>query len=162
MGFFPPCFISRIKRCMALHFNTTMPDPMQLAIQHSSSPTTTSKVLPWPSMSPVLNPNKTHLERAGETCSRQSERPCNCAWVVSGTQAEVGDHSRASDSQHDPVPAWEILGSYWFWRTHLLLMCVSLSRKISSNWTFSWTRRVFKSWTLTRVSCKMKHDYSDF
>ena len=31
---------------------------MQYATPHSSSPTTTSKILPWPSMSPDLNPNK--------------------------------------------------------------------------------------------------------
>ena len=56
--FFLCCFISRIKHCMSLYFNSTMPDRMQHATPHSSTPTTMSKILPWPSMSLDLNPNK--------------------------------------------------------------------------------------------------------
>ena len=57
---FSCCFISGIKRCTALYFNMTMPDPEQQAtpqfltnnnVQHS----------PWPSTSPDLNPNKNTL-----------------------------------------------------------------------------------------------------
>ena len=48
------------------------------------------------------------------------------------------------------------------WRTHSLLMCVSLSRKIPSDWTFSWTKRVLTSWTLTWTNCKMKFDEPNF
>ena len=43
---------------MALYFNTTMQDPMQYATAQNSLPTTTSTILPWPSMSPDCNPNK--------------------------------------------------------------------------------------------------------
>ena len=52
------CFISSIQRWMALYVHTTMSDPMQHATPHSSSPTTSSKVLPWSSLSPDFNPNK--------------------------------------------------------------------------------------------------------
>ena len=106
-----------------------------------------------------LTPKQTYLERVGETRSRQSERPCKCAWVALGTKAGVGGHPNASDSQPDPVHASEMLGSNWLSkRTHPLLMCVSLSRKIPSDWTFYWMRRVFKSWTLTWINFKMKYE----
>ena len=104
------CFTSGIKRCMALHFNTTKPDLMQHATPHSSSPTTTSKLIHWPSMSPDLNPNK-HAWNELETSLRQNEHPCKHAWIVSGTRAGVGGHPKASDLQPDPVHAWEMLGS---------------------------------------------------
>ena len=55
---FFPRFILSIKRCMALYFNMTMPDPMQHATPHGFSPTTVSEIAPWPSTSPDLNPNK--------------------------------------------------------------------------------------------------------
>ena len=101
---------------------------------------------------PRLEPKQTHLERVGETCSRQSKRPWKCAWVVSGTQAGVGGHPNACELQPDPIHTCGMLGSNWFSRrTHSLLLCVSLSLKLSSNWTFSWTRRVLKSWTSIRI-----------
>ena len=56
--------------------HTTMPDRMQHATPHSPSPTTTSQILPWPSMSTDLKPKQTHLERVGETCSRQPLQMC--------------------------------------------------------------------------------------
>ena len=109
-----------------------------------------------------LKPKQIHLERVGETFSKQSKYPCKCAWVVLGTQAGVGCDPNACDSQPDPVHAWEILGSYWFWtRTHPLLMCMSTSHKIPSDCTFFLTRRVLKSWTLTCSNCKMKYDELD-
>ena len=40
------CFISRIKRCTVLHFNTTGPDPMLHATPHCSSPAITSEFSP--------------------------------------------------------------------------------------------------------------------
>ena len=56
-----------------------------------------------------------------------------------------------------------MLCSYWFSRrTHLLQMCISLSHKILSDWTFSGTRRVLESWILIWVNCKMKFDELDF
>ena len=144
------CFISRIKRCMELYFHMTAPDPMQYATPHSSSSTTRSKILPWPSLS-------TPLERQGETCSMQSERPCKCAWDVSGTQTVLGGHSSTSDLQRDPFHVSELLVSYWFpRRTHPLLMCACLICKIPIDWTFSWTRRVLKSWTLPWISWNKK------
>ena len=112
---------------------------------------------------PRLKPRQKHLERVGEMCSRQRERPDKCTWVVSETKAGVVGHPSPSDSQPDPVHAYEMLGSYWFSRrTHPVLMCVSFSRKIPSDWTFSWTRRVLKSWTLTWINCKMKYNELDF
>ena len=51
-------FFSRIKHSLALYFTTTMPDPVHHAASHSSSPTTTSKILSWSSTSPDLNLNK--------------------------------------------------------------------------------------------------------
>ena len=65
-----------------------------------------------------------------------------CARVVSGTQTGVDGHPSASDSQPNPAHAWEMLGSYWFSRTHPWQMCVSLSHKILTDWTFSWMGRV--------------------
>ena len=47
---------------------------------------------------PKLIPKQTHLKRVGETCSRQSERPCRRACVGSGSQAGVGGHSSTGDS----------------------------------------------------------------
>ena len=95
---------------------------MQNLTSHSSSPTTTSKILPWPSLSPDLT--QTHLEQVGDTCSRQSEHPWKCARVVSSTEAGVGGHPSTSDLQPDPGLALEMQCSYWFRRkTHPQLMC---------------------------------------
>ena len=58
------------------------------------------------------NVQNSPLERGGETCSRQSERPRKCVQVVSGTQARVVGHLSASDLQPDPFLVSEILGSY--------------------------------------------------
>ena len=41
--FFLLCFVSGVKRCIALYFNTTAPASVQQATPHSSLPTTTSK-----------------------------------------------------------------------------------------------------------------------
>ena len=54
-------------------------------------------------MPPVAR--QTPLERNGQTSLRQSERPCKCAQVVSGTKAGLGGHPSASDLQPDPVHA---------------------------------------------------------
>ena len=51
---------------MALYFNTTMSDRPHAA-PHSSSPTTTSKILAWPSLCPYSNPNK-------HTCNKLERR----------------------------------------------------------------------------------------
>ena len=109
------CFILLIKRCMVLYFNMTMPDPMQYATPHSSLPTTTSKVLSWPSLIPdLLKPQQTNLEQGGEMFPKLSKCPCKCAWVLSITQAGMGGLPSASGLQPDRVYAWEMLGSYWF------------------------------------------------
>ena len=54
---------------MALSFDTTEPDLMQHATPHGSSPSTTSKIFRWPSMSPDLNPNK-HIWNESERCAQ--------------------------------------------------------------------------------------------
>ena len=96
--------------------------------------------------------------RVVQVCWRQSECLCKCVWVVLGTQGVVG-HPSTNDLQPDPVHAWEMLDSYWFSRrTHPLLIRVSLSCKIPSDWTFPWTRRVSRSLTLTWISCRIKCD----
>ena len=46
-------FVSGMKRCMALYFDTTTPDPMQHATVLREN---NVQILPWPSMSPDLNP----------------------------------------------------------------------------------------------------------
>ena len=53
----------------------------------------------------VPRSNQTHLKRVGQTCSRQSECPWKCAWVVPGTQAGQGGHPSAKDSQRDHAHA---------------------------------------------------------
>ena len=67
-----------------------MPDPMQHAIQHSSSPstTTTSKILPVAFHVSRLEPEQTYLERVGETCSRHGERPANVRELFQALQQE--------------------------------------------------------------------------
>ena len=55
---------------------------------------------------PRLEPKQTHLERVGETCSRQSERRSKFAWVVSATRVGVDGQPSARDSQPDPVHAF--------------------------------------------------------
>ena len=62
-------FFVCVKCCMALYFNMTMPDPKHHATSHSSSPMIMSKILPWHSMSPDLNPNK-HTGNRLERCVR--------------------------------------------------------------------------------------------
>ena len=132
------CFISGIKRCLALHFNTTTPDTMQHTILHSFSPTTASK------FSPGLLCSKTSTQTntpgtIGETCSRQSERPCKCVCVCVCVNC-----FRHSDMQewvaiqahviHNPIQCMH-QRCYAFEDSRggtdpLLIMCVSLSRKI--------------------------------
>ena len=92
------------------------------------------QLLPWLSRSPDLNPIPIWTD-----VFKVKWTPSKCAWVVPGTPAAVGGHPRASDLQLDPVHAREMLGSYWFSRTHPLLIGTSLSRKIPSDWTVSWT-----------------------
>ena len=133
------CFILGTRRCMALYFNTTISDPMQKATPHSSLPAAMFKF----SLAfhvPRFKPNQTHVRGVGQSCLRQSERPCNHAWVVPGTQTGVDGHASAGDSPPGPVRALEMRSSYWFsWKTHHLLICVSLSRKIPTDWTaVSW------------------------
>ena len=106
---------SGIKRCMALYFHMTTLDPMQLATPHSSSPIITSKF----SLAfhvPRFKPSRTYSGWVGRTWSIQSERPCKRERAVPGTPVGVGGHPSASDSQPDPVHAWEMLDSYWFCR----------------------------------------------
>ena len=66
---------------------------------------------------------QTHLEWVGEMCSRQSERTNESAWIVSGTQAEVGSHPSTGNSQPDSVHVWKMLSSYWFSRRIILYWC---------------------------------------
>ena len=92
---------------------------------------------------PRFRSNWTHLGRVGQMCLRLSEHPFKCASVVQGTPAGVGGHPCKTDSQPDPVHANEMLSSYWFWRrTHTLLICLSLSFKILTDWTVFGTRSV--------------------
>ena len=70
-------FFSRIKHSLALYFTTTMPDPVHHAASHSSSPTTTSKILAWPSMSPDSNPNKHAWNELGKRVRGRVNAPAN-------------------------------------------------------------------------------------
>ena len=95
------CFISGINRCMALCFNK-ISNPMQHTTPRSISPTSSNS--PLPSTFPAqFKANRTHLGQVGQTCSRQSERPCKRAWIVPGTPEGVGGHPSASDLQPDLV-----------------------------------------------------------
>ena len=94
-----------------------------------------SPLLALASQVPRYKANQTHFGWVGQTCSRQSEHPCKFTWVVPGTPAGGGGHPSASDSQPDPVCAQQMLSTYWFSRTHLLPICVSLSQKILTDWT---------------------------
>ena len=108
-----------------------MPDSTQHATPHGSLPTTKSKC----SLAfhvPRLKPKQTHLEWVGETCSRQTECPCKCAWVASGTQAGVGGHT-----------------PYW-------CACPSVTK--SQMIELFLGQEVLKSRTLTWINCKMKFD----
>ena len=136
--------------------------PMQHAAPHSSSPTTTCKILSWSSVSTDLNPNKhtwNELER--------------CAWGrVSALQMCVSCFRHSSrigwPSQHRWFKTWSSpclrdAGQLLILEEDTpLLMCMSLSHKIPSDWTFSWTTRVLKAWTFTWMNCKMKYDELDF
>ena len=124
---------------MALYFNTTRSNPMQHATSTQRHAVLRQQQCPNSPLAfhvPRYKPKQTNTLGTSwrETCSRQSERPCKCAWVVLGTQAGVGVHPSAGDSQPDWVNAKKMLSSYWISRrTHPLLMCVSLSRKIPSD-----------------------------
>ena len=73
------CLISLIKRCIALYFNTTVPDLMQHATPHGSSPTITSRINPWPSMSPDFNGQARSMAR----CIEVQEYDKSNDWFVS-------------------------------------------------------------------------------
>ena len=57
-----------------------------------------------------VKPKQTHLKWVGETCSRQSECPSKCVWVVSGSQTGVDGHPSASDLQ--PERCWAVIDSW--------------------------------------------------
>ena len=137
--FFFCCFISRIKRCMALYFNT-IPDPMQHATSHSSLPTTTSKILLWPSMSKDLNPNKHTWNELERRVRGRVNAPANVRDLFQALPQEwVAIPEQVIDNWFSPC-----LRERRCWilrRTYPLLLCVSLNRKIQSDWTFPCTRR---------------------
>ena len=118
------------------------------------------QILPWPSLSLDLNPDK-HMERAGETCSRQSECPCKCAWVVSGNHAglvAIPKQVIQSLFQSMPERCWAVIDSpgghtpYW-------CACHSVPKYWVIKRFLGW---VFKSWTLTWSNCKTTYDELDF
>ena len=127
------CLTSHMERCMALYFNTTKADPMQHA-PHSSSPTKTSTVLPWPSLSPELNPNKHAWNESERRFRDRVNAPAN-----------VRELFQTLKQQWVPIPAqviynliqsmpgrcWAVFDS----RGGLppTFLCVSLSRKTPSD-----------------------------
>ena len=160
--FFLCCFISHLKCCKALYFNMTMPDPVPHATPHSSSPRTTAKILPWPSISQDLNPNKDTWNE-WERCVRgRVHAPENVCELFQALEREwVPIPAQVIHNLIQSLP--EMLGSCCFSRrTHPLLLCMSLSCKLPSDWTFSRTRRVLKLWTLAWINFKMKHNELDF
>ena len=88
---------------MALYFIMTTPDPMQARHTTQFLANDNVQISPLAFRVPRLQPEQTHLNEL--SCSRQSERPCKCARVVSGAQAGVSGDPSASDSQPDPVHA---------------------------------------------------------
>ena len=149
---------------MALYVNMIMPDSMQHTTPTQFLVDYNVQNYPPAFHVPRLGPKQTHWKRVGETSSRQSEYPCKYVRVFSGTQAGVGGHPNASDSQPDPVHASERWAVIWSFRRtpRHLLMCMSFICKMPSDLTFSWMRRVLKSRTLTWIKCKIKYDELDF
>ena len=119
-------------------------------------------ILPWPSVSPDGSPNKHNWNELEGRVRGGVIALAKYAWIVWGTRAGVGGHPSSSDSQPDPVHAWEMLSGYWFTRkTHPVLICMSLSRKIPRGSTNSWTRKALKS-CKTWINWKTKFDELDF
>ena len=75
------CLISRIKRCMAL-----CQTPCRT--QHHSVPRQQQRPKFPPSLPCLQTETWTHVKSVGETCSRRSERPRKCSWVVQAHNQE--------------------------------------------------------------------------
>ena len=80
--------------------------------------------------------------------------PCTRVWAVQGTPAVAA--ARATDSQLDLVHAYGCPAATDC-RGHTAY-CFACSSVQTADWRISWTRTVFKSWTLTRFNCKVKFD----
>ena len=150
-----------MKHCMELYFNTTAPDPMHHATSHSSLPTTSwfSPGLPYPKIltqSNTFGTNYTNVIEAETTplqtcvsCSRHSSRsgsPSQSKWFTTWSSPSLRDAEQLLIFEEDKFPTVSRFPS----------------RKIPTDWTVSWTKRVPDSWTFTYINSKMKFQIPDF
>ena len=136
------------------HCNSAWQCPAPCSTGHHTAPPQQQRPnFPPGLLCPKTSTKQTHLEGVGETSNFKADwTPLQMC--MSCFRHSSGGHPRANDLQPDTVHAWEMLGCYWFSRRTQ----VSLSHKIESDWTFTQTRRVLKSWTLTWINWKMKDD----
>ena len=151
------CFIIGINDCMALYFNTKMPNPMLHLTSHSSLPTTLSKFSPAFHVPICLNPIKHIWDKLDRCVQGRVSAPANVPELFQTLQQElvaVPVQVTHILMQSMSKRCWTVVNS----REHLLLICMSFSHKIPTDWTVSWMRRVLKSSTFTWINCKMKFD----
>ena len=132
---------------MALHFNATMPDPMQHTIPHISLPTTTPRFFPglpcpqtWTQTSTLgrswrdeVEAEWTHLQMS-VSCFRHSSWsgwPSRRQWFTTWSSPCLWDAEQLFFFLKEGTPPTDVR---------------VLSHKTLSDRTSSWKRRVLKSW----------------